>query len=110
MAATMVHPRRDLDEAPLAPAPPYGYLLLAASIAPPTGPPLVRPNATRRAVLARLAEVLGGVATVDGVIRATGYRAVLIPPARPPEFRPDLEPPRYDVAIPVETESPALLA
>jgi hypothetical protein len=109
MPATIIHARHDLDEAPLAPSPPYGYLLVAASVAPPTGPPFVRPNATRRAVVARVADVLDGIATVEGVVRATGYRAVLIPPARAPEFRANLELPRFDLTVLVETDSPASL-
>jgi hypothetical protein len=110
MPMTIVNPRQDLGVASLAAPPPYGYLFLGATIAPPTGPPFVRPNDTRRVVLARVSEHLERLAQLEPVVRATGYRAVVIPPGRPPAFRPDLEPPRFDIAVLVETESPGSLA
>ncbi len=106
MTVTIVHPQRDLDAPSLVPPPPYGYLLFGATIAPPSGPPIVRRNATRDSVLTRVAQQLGVLAEHDSVVRATGYRALVIPPARPPKFRPDLEPPRFDVTVLVETTSP----
>jgi hypothetical protein len=109
MTATIVNPQYDRGVAALVTPPPYGYLLLAATVAPPKGPPIVRRSAARRSVLQHLEEGLISVARLAGVTRATGYRAVLIPPARPPAFRPDLKPPRFDVTVLVETESPDAL-
>jgi len=43
---------------------------------------------------------------LEPVVRATVYRAVLIPPGRRPPFRPDLEPPRFDVTVLIETDPP----
>jgi len=109
MNATIVNPRQDRGPAAGITPPGYGYLLIGASIAPPVGPPFVRRHPTRQRVLdelpARLAEARG----IDAVERATAYRAVLMPPARPPSWRPTLEPPRYDVACLVETTSPNAL-
>jgi hypothetical protein len=110
MSATIINPRYDLGVAPFVPPPTYGYLLLAATVAPPVGPPLVRANAKRESVLGRVAEHLEQVALLEPVVRATGYRAVLVPPARAPEFRPDLEPPRFDVTVLVEADAPGSLS
>jgi hypothetical protein len=87
-------------------APSYGYLLMGASIAPPNGPPLVRPNRERSIVLHRLAEHIHPIRRLEPVVRATIYRAVLIPPGQQPPFRPNLEPPRFDVMVLIETDSP----
>jgi hypothetical protein len=100
----------DLEVASLVTPPSYGYLLFGATVAPPKGPPIVRPDERRQSVLARVSQLLQNVTQLDTVVRATGYRAVVIPPARPPAFNPDLEPPRFDVTVLVETGSPDALA
>jgi hypothetical protein len=110
MAVTIVNPRHDLGVASLVEPPPYGYLLFGASVAPPKGPPFVRRNNTRQSVLTRVSDHLRRVAELEPVVRVSGYRAVVIPPARPPEFQPHLEPPRFDVMALVETDSPETLA
>jgi hypothetical protein len=86
--------------------PSYGYLLMGASIAPPGGPPLVRPNRERSIVLHRLAEHIQQIGRLEPVVRATVYRAVLMAPGQRPSFRPNLEPPRFDVTVLIETDSP----
>jgi hypothetical protein len=87
-------------------APSYGYLLMGASIAPPDGPPLVRPNRKRSILLHRLGDHIRQIGRLEPVVRATVYRAVLIAPGQRPSFRPNLEPPRFDVTVLVETDSP----
>src|SRR5262249_51243384 len=72
----------------------------------PGGPPLVRPSRERSLVLNRLAGHIHQIGRLEPVVRATVYRAVLIPPGRRPSFRPDLEPPRFDVTVLIETDSP----
>jgi hypothetical protein len=109
MTVTIVHPQPDLGVASLGVPPAYGYLLVGATVAPPRGVPVVRPDAARDALLQRVSQHLEMAAQQRGVVRATAYRAVVVPPARPPKFRPDLELPRFDVAVLVETESPDLL-
>jgi hypothetical protein len=109
LTITIVHPQHDLGAASLVAPPAYGYLVFGASVAPPSGPPLVRRNATRRSVQTRIAEHLVRLAELEPVVRATGFRAIVIPPARPPDFRPDLEPPRFDLMALVETDSPESL-
>jgi hypothetical protein len=110
MSVTIAKSREDLGVASLVTPPPYGYLLFGATIAPPKGPPFVRPDDTRKTVLARASELLAPVTALEPVVRATAYRAVVIPPGRPPAFRPNLEPPRYDVTMLVETGTPGSLA
>jgi hypothetical protein len=109
MPATIVKPEQDLGVVSPAPSPPYGYLLLSAAVAPPAGPPLVRRDARRTAVESRLAELMPRVATLEPVVRATAFRALLMPPGAPPKFRPALKPPRYDIVVMVETDVPGSL-
>lgn len=109
MTATIVNSKYDRGVAALVTPPPYGYLLLGATIAPPKGPPITRPSAARRSVLREVARHVTRIGALDPVARATGYRAVLIAPARPPAFRPSLEPPRFDVTVLIETDSPGAL-
>jgi hypothetical protein len=85
--------------------PKTGYLHLAASVAPPTGPPFVRPDAGRAALLDRLKDMAAELERLDSVGRVTVYRAVLVPPAG----RGTRRPARYDVAVLVETSSPDVL-
>jgi hypothetical protein len=106
MAAKIVHAPRDLGVAEAIAPPTYGYLLLCASVSPPKGPPFVRRDDRRNRVLTLLQEHLRRVAELDQVVRATGYRAVLITPGGAPKFKPDLRPPRFDVVALVETDSP----
>ena len=110
MTVTIVHPQSDLGVASLGVPPAYGYLLLGATVAPPRGLPVVRPDDTRQSLLMRVSEHLEVVAQHERIVRATAYRAVVIPPARPPKFQPDLDPPRFDVTVLVETESPDFLS
>ena len=109
MTVTIVHPQSDLGVVSLGVPPAYGYLLLGATVAPPRGVPIVRPDDAREDLLRRVSEHLALIAQQRGVVRGTAYRAIVIPPARPPEFQPDLEPPRFDVTVLVETESPESL-
>ena len=51
MTATIINPRHDLGAVRLVEPPPYGYLLFGATVTPPKGPPIVRRDATRQAVL-----------------------------------------------------------
>ena len=80
--------------------PAYGYLHLGGAVAPPSGPPLVRKDARRSAVLARLVPLAAELERVEAVRRVTVYCAVLVPPVGSA---------RYDVAVLVETSSPGVL-
>jgi len=110
MTVHILNPQPDLGTASLVPPPPYGYLLFGAAVAPPSGPPFVLKNGPRDALIAAITPHLAEIRKHRAVVRATGYRAVLMPPARPPAFAPGLEPPRFDVSVLIETKSPDDLA
>jgi hypothetical protein len=84
---------------------PYGYIHIAAAVDPPRqpGPPFPGRSERRAALLDRLKALAGELARLDAVERATVYRAVLVPPAGEQVTRPA----RFDVAVLIETSSPA---
>ncbi|TAM89320.1 MAG: hypothetical protein EPN43_07200 [Jatrophihabitans sp.] len=82
---------------------PSGFRYLAAAVAPPAGPPFVRRNARRTRLLADLKRAAAQLERQPDVRSVTVYRAVLIPPIRPRAGRSA----RFDVAVLVETSSPA---
>lgn len=99
-------PTRETYAAPRFQAPPRtGYLLVGASVAPPVGPPIVRPDERRAHVLARLRELRGALSNVPDVRRVTVYRAVLLPPPSTRIARPA----RFDVVALVETTDATVL-
>lgn len=85
----------------LRPPPQTGWLHLAATVAPPTGPPFVRRDAGRTALLARLAELAREAQALAEVRQVSVYRGVLLPPAPRGADRSA----RFDVAVLVETTS-----
>ncbi len=100
-----MNPRTEYAPPVFAPPPQSGYLHVAAAVAPPTGPPFVRRDARRSALLVRLKELAGDLQRVREVVQVTVYRAVLVPPAA----RGARHPARYDVAVLVEATSPEVL-
>jgi hypothetical protein len=90
---------------PLAEPPKSGYLHLAASVSPPVGPPFVRRDATRAALLGRCSRLAAELERHGAVRRVSVYRAVLIPPLG----RETAHPARYDVAVLIETGSPEVV-
>jgi hypothetical protein len=87
------HPRTKFAE-PL----PYGYIFAGMTVDPPGRAPFVRGSARRDEALEKLKSVAGQLEALDEVIRATVYRAVLIPPIAGA--------PRFDVTVLLETTSP----
>jgi hypothetical protein len=77
---------------------PYGYVYVGMTVDPPGRAPFVRRSAKRDAALEKLKSVAGQLEALDEVLRATVYRAVLIPPIE--------DAPRFDVIVLVETTSP----
>lgn len=102
MELRIVNPRPEYAPPKLVEPPTAGYLHIAASIAPPSGPPFVRPSAARTAALTRCRELAGELERLEVVHRVSVYRAVLIPPLGGDTPRPA----RYDVAVLVEATSP----
>ncbi|RSM80884.1 hypothetical protein DMH04_28605 [Kibdelosporangium aridum] len=83
--------------------PPFGYLHLAAAVAPPAGrAPFPRTTPRKAALLTELKARTQQLTGMKAVQRATVYRAVLLPP---PDKR-ARQAPRYDVAVLIETTSP----
>ncbi|GAB3807253.1 hypothetical protein GCM10028798_31440 [Humibacter antri] len=101
MELTLVNPDPKYAPPPFQPSPGTGWLYLAAEVEPPTRAPFVRAHARRTALLKRLTALADGMAGQPGVLRASVFRAVLIPPADGEVARPA----RFDVAVVVETVS-----
>ena len=87
------HPRAAFAE-PL----PYGYVYVGVTVHPPGRAPFVRRSAKREEALEKLKSVAGQLEALEEVVRATVYRAVLIPPIEGA--------PRFDVTVLLETTSP----
>src|ERR671913_184449 len=77
---------------------PYGYIYAGMTVDPPGRAPFVRGSARRDEALEKLKIVAGQLEALDEMLRATVYRAVLIPPIEGM--------PRFDVAVLLETTSP----
>jgi hypothetical protein len=109
MDMRIVNARPRYRPVPLVEPPGFGYLYVAAAVDPPTGPPVVRRSDRREQLLARLKPLAGRLADAPSVVRATVYRARVVPP--PPAYarRNARRIARYDVAVLVETTSPAVL-
>ncbi|HEX6472269.1 MAG TPA: hypothetical protein VF069_24470 [Streptosporangiaceae bacterium] len=77
---------------------PRGYIYVGAVVDPPDRIPIVRGSARRDAVLARLKESARRLEARADVVKATVFRAVLIPPVPGG--------PRFDAAVLIETAVP----
>ena len=89
----LIHPQAAFAE-PL----PYGYVYVGLTVDPLGRAPFVRRSAKREEALEKLKIVAGQLEALDEVVRATVYRAVLIPPIEGA--------PRFDVTVLLETTSP----
>lgn len=90
--------------------PPTGYLHLAAVIEPPLGQtPFPRGSQRKTELLSRLRLLAGQVERLEAVLKATVYRAILIPPSGRDARQQALHPARYDVVVLVETASTDML-
>jgi hypothetical protein len=81
---------------------PYGYLYAGVRIDPPGRAPFVRRSARRDEALKECKFLAGRLKALGEVVRATVYRAVLIPPIAGA--------PRFDVVALVETTSAETVA
>ncbi|MFI9361936.1 hypothetical protein ACIG5E_12875 [Kitasatospora sp. NPDC053057] len=106
MQFELLNPSPKYPRARLVDPPPYGYLHLAAAVAPPGGPPLVRADPARSALLDRLKPLAAALRTQPAVRRATVYRALMVPPPGGYAAQTRFHPARFDVAVLVETETP----
>lgn len=86
----------------------HGYVLLVAEV--DHRPPFAYfiESGEKKALLSKLKAVAGQVAGEAGVLDATVFKALVIPPGRGRylEQRPDVKPARFDVAVLIECETP----
>ncbi|MFA1545610.1 hypothetical protein [Actinomadura chokoriensis] len=98
MTVTIRNPRTKYPRATLREPAPYGYVYVGATVDPPGRAPFVRRSAHRRDVLAALKAHASRLEELDTVVKATVYRAVLMPPAPGA--------PRFDAVVLIETTAP----
>lgn len=104
MELTIVNPRPKYPRVGLIDPPPTGYLLLAAVVEPTLGrTPLPRRGSRKAALLTELKTLAASLERLGAVIKATVYRAALIPPPGSDARRMAARPARYDVVTLIET-------
>lgn len=104
MHLQIVNPNPKYAPPPFGSTPPWGYIYIAAAVAPPSGAPFLRRDARRAALLGRLKQFAAELELLPAVRSVTVYRAVLVPPAGR-----GTRPARYDVAVLIEASSPDAL-
>ncbi|HZD65385.1 MAG TPA: hypothetical protein VE152_04730 [Acidimicrobiales bacterium] len=114
MELTTARPRRARRPVRFSDPSPFGYIHLAAAVAPPRrpGPPVPGPSPARAALLDRCTALARDLEDLDTVTSATVYRATVIPPVTSgasPATHAALHPARYDVAVLIETPTPAAI-
>jgi hypothetical protein len=103
MTLQLVNPAVNYLPPRLVEPPPYGYVHIGAAVEPPKGrAPFPGRSARKKELLGRLASIAGRLTQHPDVVRATVYRASLIPPLGGPGVTAS-----FDVAVLVETTSPA---
>jgi hypothetical protein len=105
MDLQIVNPRPQYAPPAQATPPEAGYLHIGGSVSPPAGPPFVRPQRGRSALLRRCARLAGELERLAPVERVAVYRAVLVPPLGANTAAPA----RFDVAVLIEASGPELL-
>jgi hypothetical protein len=88
---------------------PFGYVHVAAAVDPPRGrAPLPGRSERKAALLRNLKTLARQLESLPQVVKATVYRAILIPP--PSGYaRQATHPARYDVVVLIETTSPRVI-
>lgn len=81
---------------------PYGYIYAGMKVDPPSHAPFVRRSSERDEALEECKALARQFETLDEVVKATVYEAVLIPPIEGT--------PRFDVILLVRTASPEAIA
>jgi hypothetical protein len=89
----------------------HGYVYVAAAVRP-SPIPLVLPSVERSSLLVRLKELAGDLERLGTVVKATVFRAIVVPPtARSSSYlkgrRASLHVANFDVAVLVQTTTPA---
>ena len=110
MELHLVNTEARYPKAPLVEPTTLGYIYLAARVRPGRSP-LVLPSAERSRLLVKLKALAQELERVDGVLKATAFRAIVTPPtarfsAYLKERGDSLEVARFDVVLLVQTTSP----
>jgi len=107
MSITLVNRTAAYPPAELIEPAPYGYIHLAAAVAPPTGrTPFPPRSPARTALLARLKTAARELEARPDVVKATVYRAAVAPPVRTGGRGPI----PHDVVVLVETAMPEAIS
>ena len=96
------NPNLEFPKATFTEPTPYGYIYAGIIVDPPGRAPFVRGSSKRNDALERSKTVARRLEELDEVIKATVYRAVLIPPIEGM--------PRFDVIVLVQTTSPETIS
>lgn len=111
MPATIVNRSNRYAPARLIEPAPYGYIHIAAAIAPPAGrTPFPARSPARTALLRRLKAAARELEARPDVVKATVYRAVVIPPAPAGATSGARRPIPHDVVVLIETSGPETIA
>jgi hypothetical protein len=94
--------RRAYPQATFTDPTPYGYLYAGFTVDPPQHAPLVRRSRARDQAITRVGALARRFDEMAGVVRATVFRAVFMPPIKGV--------PRFDVVLLVRTTSPEAIA
>jgi hypothetical protein len=105
MSTETVNQEPNYSPPPFVEPPPYGYVYLGAVVEPPKGrAPFPGRSTHKKQLLRRLASLAAELGRNPDVVRATVYRAKVIPPIGGPGAAAS-----FDVAVLVETTSPVTL-
>lgn len=111
MAAAIVNPQPRYQRAPLIEPSSAGYIHIAALVEPALGrTPFPRRTARKTVLLSELKAIADSLQRHDAVTKATVYQAALIPPSGKDWQRLAARPARYDVAVLIETTTPATIS
>jgi hypothetical protein len=105
----IVNPTARYGRVRLMEPPPLGYIHIGAAVEPPTRGPVPGGSVAKRALLANLKSLAGELERMEPVVKATVYRAIIVPPPGGYAKQKASHPARYDVAVLVETTSPEVL-
>src|SRR5688572_19725936 len=109
MQLKIVNPSSDYSKVPLIEPTRLGYLYLAASVRP-SRIPWMLPSGTRARLLRQMKQGAEELERIDGVLKATVFRAIVRPPTARfsgylKERAPSLRPANFDVLVLVETRT-----
>jgi len=110
MELTIVNPQPKYQPAALMQPPALVYIHVAAVVAPPAGrTPFPGRSEQKAALLRQLKSLASQLEALPEVVKATVYRAILVPPPGGYARQHATHPARYDVVVLIETTSPEVI-